>query len=244
MRRIQRTLSSVTNNNYRLSHPGGSEPAPAPRRLCVVVADDDRDAVLTLSMLLREEGHETHATYDAEQTLDAVLKYDPDALILDIALGRSSGWDVAKKVRDRHGDERPMIIGISGQFKKSSDRILAEIAGFDHYFVKPYETSDLLAVLAPLTMLTPARRAEDADPGDTYRASVESAAAAVGGARELATRLRVSMTDLTRWLAGTHKPPLHAFLRVVDIILEERKKSQDAAARGVIDFPKPGGPKR
>ena len=190
-------------------------------------------------MLLREDGHDALGAYDAKQTLDAVLKYDPDVLILDIALGQSSGYDVARKVRDRHGDERPMIIGISGQYKKGSDRILADIAGFNHYFVKPYDASDLLAVLAPLRVATPA----DTEKSDTYRASVESAAAAVGGARELAVLLRVSMTDLTRWLAGTHRPPLHVFLRVIDVILDQRKKPQDARSGAVIDLPKPRDPK-
>src|SRR5688572_2687275 len=240
--RLRAHCKAVEKNGQNFSGVKQSE-SKAPRRLCVVVADDDRDAVLTLMMLLREEGHDALGAYDAQQTMDACLKYDPDVLVLDIALGQASGYDVAKKVRDRHGDERPMIIGISGQFKKGSDRILASIAGFNHYFVKPYDASDLLAVLAPLTIATPARRIEDGHQSDTYRESLASAAAVVGGARELADRLRVGMTDLTRWLAGTHKPPLNVFLRVIDIILDERKKSQDLHSRGVIDFPKPPEPK-
>jgi len=38
-----------------------SEPSKAPRSLCIVVADDDRDAVLTLTMVLRHEGHDVLA---------------------------------------------------------------------------------------------------------------------------------------------------------------------------------------
>ena len=202
-----------------------SAPSQAPRPLCIVVADDERDAVLSLMMLLREEGHETHGAYTAQQTLDAALKFEPDVVLLDIALGRSSGYDVAERIRARHGDERPLIIGISGIYKKSSDRILADLKGFNHYLVKPYEPRELLRLLAPLTQ--PAHRA--AQPGDgprddTYRSTLTRAAEEPGGARPLSDRLHVPMSDLTRWLAGKERLPLYVFLRVIDILSEEASK--------------------
>jgi DNA-binding response OmpR family regulator len=46
--------------------------------------------------------------------------------------------------------DRPLIIGISGRYKQASDRILAELSGFDHYLVKPYMPSDVLRLIAPL----------------------------------------------------------------------------------------------
>lgn len=216
--------------------------SPALRSLCVVIADDDRDAVISLEMLLRDEGHEVHAAYDAKQTLDHVLRHDPDALLLDIALGRGSGFQVANTVRARHGDRRPMIIGLSGVYRKSSDRILADINGFNHYLVKPYEPQELLGVLAPLRL--PQRRVEDgAHQQQTYRAALARAAGLLGGARELSHRLQVPMPDLTRWLAGEGKPAIDVFLRVVDILIEEGRKARPALTSGeIIEFPKPPEP--
>lgn len=208
------------------------------RTLCIVVADDDRDAVLTLQMLLRDEGHEVHAAYDAREALDQVLRHDPDVLVLDIALGRGSGFEVAKTVRARHGETRPTIVGVSGVYKKSSDRILADINGFDHYLVKPYDLSGLLAVLAPLRQ--PRRRLEDGleQPEQTYRAALAHAAGLLGGARELSERLQVPMSDLTRWLAGQDRPSIRVFLRVVDILIEQGKKSRLEPTPGeIIAFP-------
>lgn len=220
---------------------GGATPA-ALRSLCVVVADDDRDAVLSLEMLLRDEGHEVHAAYDAKQTLDQVLRHDPDALLLDIALGRGSGFQVANTVRARHGDSRPMIIGLSGVYRKSSDRILADINGFNHYLVKPYEPEELLGLLAPLRL--PQRRADDgAQQQQTYRAALARAAGLLGGARQLSHRLQVPMPHLTRWLAGEGKPTIDVFLRVVDILIEEARKARPELASGeIIEFPKPPEP--
>ena len=46
--------------------------------------------------------------------------------------------------------ERPLLIGISGEYKQGADKVLAQILGFHHYLVKPYAPADLLALLAPL----------------------------------------------------------------------------------------------
>jgi CheY-like chemotaxis protein len=217
---------------------GGS---PALRSLCIIVADDDRDAVLSLEMLLREEGHEVHAAYNAKQALDQVLRHDPDALLLDIALGKGSGYEVAQTIRARHGDTRPMIVGISGVYKKGSDRILADLNGFNHYLLKPYDPQVLLALLAPLRL--PRRRAEDevqGEPDHTYRVALARAAGFIGGPRELSHRLYVPMADLTQWLAGKGSPPINVFLRVVDILLEAEKKPRLELTSGeIVEFPKP-----
>jgi DNA-binding response OmpR family regulator len=140
--------------------PGGSgaspfqgkstDPSQAPRTLRVLVADDDRDSVLTLMMLLRDEGHEVRGVYTGRQAMDSIRGFDPDVVLLDIALPELSGWEVARNIRSRQGMERPMLIGISGEYKHGSDRILSEIIGFDHYLVKPYAPADLLALLEPL----------------------------------------------------------------------------------------------
>jgi DNA-binding response OmpR family regulator len=45
-----------------------------------------------------------------------------------------------------------LLIGISGQYRQGSDKILADLKGFDHYLVKPFDPAALLALLAPLTL--------------------------------------------------------------------------------------------
>ncbi len=234
----------LKNDVEQSSDTAQSASSRALRSLCIVVADDDRDAVLSLKMLLREEGHEVHAAYDAKQTLDQVLRHDPDALLLDIALGLGSGFEVAHTIRARHGDTRPMIIGISGVYAKGSDRILADINGFNHYLVKQYDPDALIALLAPLRL--PRRRDYDGQEQQqhTYRAALARAAGLVGGARKLSDQLRVPMSDLTRWLAGEGRPTIDVFLRVVDILIEKSKQSAHGLlSSDIIAFPKPPEPK-
>ena len=121
----------------------------AQRALRVLVADDDRDSVLTLTMLLRDEGHEVRGVYSGRQVMDHVLDFDPDVVLLDIAMPELSGWEVARTIRARRGAERPLLIGISGEYKQGADRVLAQILGFNHYLLKPYAPADLLGLLAP-----------------------------------------------------------------------------------------------
>jgi DNA-binding response OmpR family regulator len=119
----------------------------AAQPLRVLIAEDDRDTVLTLMMLLREEGHEVRSVHTGRNVMGVVRDFDPDAVILDIHLPELSGWEVARTIRARHGLERPMLIGVSGEYKQGADRILSEILGFDHYLLKPYNPNDLLTLL-------------------------------------------------------------------------------------------------
>jgi len=121
-----------------------AKPATALR---VLVADDDRDAVLSLIMLLREERHEVRGVHAGRQVMGAILDFDPDVVLLDIALPDMSGWEVARFIRERRGRERPLIIGITGEYRTGADRVLSQILGFDHYLLKPYDPSVLLSLL-------------------------------------------------------------------------------------------------
>lgn len=133
------------------SAPGDSTGhASAPRSLRVLVVDDDRDSVLTLMMLLREEGDDVRGVYSSRQVMGHVIDFDPDVVLLDIAMPEMSGWEVARTLRAQRGAQRPLLIGISGEYKQGADKVLSQILGFDHYLVKPYAAADLLALLGPL----------------------------------------------------------------------------------------------
>jgi len=125
------------------------EPSKAPRSFRVLVADDDRDTVITLTMLLRDEGYEVQGVSTGRNVIGAILDFSPDAVILDINLPDLSGWEVARRIRERRGPQ-PLLIGISGEYKKGADKVLAHISGFDHYLVKPYDPQMIFAALDEL----------------------------------------------------------------------------------------------
>jgi DNA-binding response OmpR family regulator len=116
-------------------------------KLRILVVDDERDTVSTLTMLLEDEGYDVRGLYRGSEVLQAVAEFDPHVVLLDIAMPDKSGYEVAKEIRRRYGEIKPRLIAISGRYKQASDRMLAEIVGFDHHVAKPYEPNALLGLL-------------------------------------------------------------------------------------------------
>ena len=118
----------------------------APR---VLIADDDRDGTLTLSTVLELEGYQVRAVHGGQDALDAAREFRPHAVVLDIGMPKVTGYDCARRLRQRYGEDCPMLIALTG-WKQASDKILANLAGFDHHVAKPYEPAELLRLLAKL----------------------------------------------------------------------------------------------
>ena len=118
------------------------------RKLRVLVVDDNRDEVLTLMEIVRDEGHEAKGVYGGRDVMDAVREFNPDVVLLDIGLPDRNGYDVARKIVQSYEDKRPRLVAVTG-WKKSSDRMLAQMAGFDHHIAKPYDPAEIVAQLKP-----------------------------------------------------------------------------------------------
>ena len=118
-----------------------------PRSLRILIADDDRDSVLTLVLLLRQEGHDARGVHSGREVMKAVRDFDAEVVLLDIAMPLLSGWQVARMIREQLG-RRVTLIGMSGKYNHSVDNILSEMVGFDHYLLKPYDPQALIALIA------------------------------------------------------------------------------------------------
>jgi DNA-binding response OmpR family regulator len=118
--------------------------------LRILIADDDRDSALTLSLLLRQEGHDVRSVHSGREVMTAVRDFDPEVVLLDIAMPLLSGWEVARMIREHFG-RRVTLIGISGKYNHSADNILSERVGFDHYVLKPYDPQTLIALIVRST---------------------------------------------------------------------------------------------
>jgi DNA-binding response OmpR family regulator len=112
-------------------------PAPRRRRLRILVADDSRDTVATLTTLLQAEGHEVRGVHRSADVLGAEREFRPDVVILDLQMPEIS-----------YRERAPLLIALSGAYTRPADATLSRAAGFDHYLTKPYAIGDLLALLA------------------------------------------------------------------------------------------------
>lgn len=64
---------------------------------------------------------------------------------------------------------------------------------------------------------------------DVHVRTLRRAADIVGGPQQLALRIRVTPSHLALWMAGSEPPPLHIFLRAVDIVVERDTRALSAA---------------
>jgi DNA-binding response OmpR family regulator len=117
------------------------------RKVRILVVDDEPDVVSTLTVLLEDEGYEVRGLQRGTEVLPEIAKFNPYAVLLDIAMPDMSGYEVAKAIRERYGVVKPLLIAISGRYKAASDKMLAQIVGFDHHVTKPYQPKELLELL-------------------------------------------------------------------------------------------------
>lgn len=120
------------------------------RALLILVADDDRDTVLTLAAVLRDEGHDVTTALRGDEVVDVARLLRPDAIILDINMPGMSGYAVARELRDQHGGRGPFLIGVSGVWTKQPERLLGLSVGFDEYLIKPCNPQEIVRLLEPL----------------------------------------------------------------------------------------------
>jgi DNA-binding response OmpR family regulator len=129
--------------------PSG-ESSKSRKWLRVLVADDDRDTANMLALVLREEGHEVQVTLRGDDALDICRLFRPDVVIADINMPGNSGYALARELRHRHGDVAPLMIAVSGVWTNTTDRVLGEAVGFDHYLLKPCDPKEIIRLIEPL----------------------------------------------------------------------------------------------
>ena len=124
--------------------------APASERsLRVLVVDDNIDAAQALGAMLELGGDTVEITYDGQSALEAIERFRPDAVFLDIGLPRLNGYEVAQRTRMREWGARTLLIALTG-YGQQKDIRLAEESGFDHHLVKPAHPATIDSLLAAL----------------------------------------------------------------------------------------------
>ena len=107
----------------------------------ILVIDDD----IKLTSLL-EEFFSTHkfkikSINESINAIEAIDKYTPDLIILDITLPELDGFQVLRKIREEH-DTPVIMLTARGEI---SDRVIGLDLGADDYMPKPFEPRELLA---------------------------------------------------------------------------------------------------
>lgn len=122
--------------------PSAAPPSSGRR---VLVVDDDADSAAIMAMLLRSQGHVVDIAHDGVEALEA-LSEPPDVALVDIDLPGLSGWDVARRFRDRCQASPTVLVAVTGHGGAADRRRSAE-AGFSAHLTKPIDFALLRRML-------------------------------------------------------------------------------------------------
>jgi signal transduction histidine kinase/ActR/RegA family two-component response regulator len=122
-------------------------PHPAPVRLRVLVVDDNRDAADSLGVLLDVLGYDVRVAHDGNAALEAVGRFEPVLVLLDLGMPEMDGYEVARRLRAGPGGHALVIVALTG-WGQEEDRQRSRAAGFDHHLVKPTDIDALQRLFA------------------------------------------------------------------------------------------------
>jgi len=117
-----------------------------PRRLRVLVVEDDGATARTWLRLLGSLGHEVEAASDGPAALRTAEARPPDVVLLDLGLPGMSGHEVARRLRQMDFEPRPLLIAIT-RLGEEGDRVTSYEVGVDLHLVKPVAVEELTAFL-------------------------------------------------------------------------------------------------
>jgi CheY-like chemotaxis protein len=102
----------------------------------ILVVDDNEDAADSLGMVLESLGADVTVVHDGASAMDAIERFHPAVVLLDLGMPGIDGYEVARWVRQRASLADVKLIALTGWGYEEQRRLSRE-AGFDHHLVKP-----------------------------------------------------------------------------------------------------------
>lgn len=180
--------------------------------LSIVALDDDADFRQYIESVLKQEGHEVRLASTPEEFFALCELSLPDAVLLDIKMGRFSGEEVLTEIRRRW--TRLCVIVVTGYPSLDSMRQTFKQDVFD-YLAKPFSLDELRRCLSQAARSfglgqRPQDRLRQALGRHIRLARTERS----WTLKELSEASGVSVSQLSSIERGTHLPSLESLLAI------------------------------
>ena len=116
----------------------------------ILIVEDDEKLRNELKIFLQKNGYEVEVLETFKNTIEDILKINPNLVLLDINLPNVDGQYVCKEIRKTSN----MGVIIVTSRDNEIDELLSINYGADHYITKPYNIQILLAKIASLLRRT------------------------------------------------------------------------------------------
>ena len=128
----------------------------------ILIVEDDEKLRKELEIFLNNNGYQVETIERFENTLNDILKINPELLLLDINLPGADGEFICKELRKK--SNMPIIIITSRD--SEIDELLSINNGADHYITKPFNIHILLAKINSVLRRTNMRNLDIIDAKD------------------------------------------------------------------------------
>ncbi len=117
--------------------------------LTILVADDDLGTRLSISDYLEASGYSIISAENGKEALGMVEAYQPHLIVTDITMPQMDGYELIRQVRRRPSLRLLPVVFLTGR-TDPKERVLGYQLGCDIYLAKPFELSELGAVVRNL----------------------------------------------------------------------------------------------
>lgn len=117
--------------------------------LTILVADDDFATRLSITDYLEITGYSVIAAEDGKEALGLVEEFQPHLIVTDITMPEMDGYEFVRRVRTRPAFRLLPVIFLTER-TSTQERIRGYQMGCDNYLAKPFELSELGAVIRSL----------------------------------------------------------------------------------------------
>jgi DNA-binding response OmpR family regulator len=121
----------------------------------VLVADDEPEVCYLVSLYLRRDGHRVLTVGDGPAVLEALQRWHPDLIVLDMSMPGIDGLELCRQIRADPDSAGTRILMLSG-WAFDSDVQAGLDAGADDYVTKPFHGPALVERAEALLARQPA----------------------------------------------------------------------------------------
>jgi two-component system response regulator VicR len=107
----------------------------------ILVVDDEKPIADIIKFNLVKEGFTVVVAYDGEEAIKMHDQVMPDLMLLDVMLPKMDGFQVCRKIREKHST--PIIMLTAKE--EEVDKVLGLELGADDYITKPFGMRELIA---------------------------------------------------------------------------------------------------
>ena len=108
----------------------------------ILLIEDEPGLVMTITDLLKAEGHRVESVSDGDVGLTKATKEKFALIILDVMLPKKTGFEVCRELRQAGIDTAILMLTAKTQVV---DRVVGLKLGADDYLTKPFDPAELLA---------------------------------------------------------------------------------------------------